>query len=146
MPCKILKIYEPPENTQELSRIPLGCPVPAGWPSPAEDYIQGELNLHEHFVKNTAASYLVEVVGDSMIGAGIHDGDVMVVNRSKTPHSGNVVVAIIDGEPTIKRFIIDKKSGRKLLVPENPNYSTIDVTGREDAMIWGVATSVHHNL
>lgn len=79
-----------------------------------------------------------------MIGAGIHDGDLLVVGRSTNAVPGNVVIAIIEGELTIKRLI--KRKGKIILAPENPDYPEIDITGREDADIWGVVTHVVHNL
>ncbi|GHV56140.1 hypothetical protein FACS189460_0340 [Deltaproteobacteria bacterium] len=79
-----------------------------------------------------------------MLGAGIHNGDLLVVDRSKSPVSGKVVVAAVDGELTVKRLV--KRGERAFLVPENPNFPEIEITGRADAGIWGVATHVLHNL
>lgn len=138
------EIYQATEIIDDPSLIPLLCPVPAGWPSPSEDYIEDQLNLHTLLVKNPAATYFLRAMGESMIGAGIHDGDLLVVDRSKSPQSGKVVIAIIEGELTIKRLV--KRNSRILLVPENPDFPEIDITGREDASIWGVVTSVVHNL
>jgi DNA polymerase V len=86
----------------------------------------------------------MRVMGDSMIGAGIHNGDLLVVDRSRPPASGKVVVAMVDGELTIKRLV--KRGGTLYLCPENPAYPEIDITGREEASIWGVATYVLHQL
>lgn len=124
--------------------IPLLCPVPAGWPSPSEDYIEDTLNLHELVVRNPPATYFLRAMGESMIGAGIHSGDLLVADRSKEAQPGMVVVATVDGEMTIKRFV--KKGGRLILAAENPKYQDIDITGRKDASIWGVVTYVVHKL
>lgn len=146
MPEKNLKtnIIQAAELEKNAPGIPLLCPVPAGWPSPSEDYIENTLNLHELVVRNPAATYFLRAMGESMIGAGIHSGDLLVVDRSKEAQSGKVVVAVIDGELTVKRLL--KKNGRTILAAENPGYRDFDITGREDASIWGVVTYVVHNL
>ena len=123
---------------------PLLCPIPAGWPSPSEDYLEDQLNLHEMVVRNPASTFFLRAIGESMIGAGIHDGDLLVVDRSVSPRSGKVVIAMVEGEMTIKRLV--KQGGRTLLVPENPDYPEFDITGRDDAAVWGVVTHVVHNL
>ena len=138
---EIVKAAELDENAPGR---PLLTPVPAGWPSPAEDYVEDSLNLHRMMVKNPAATYFLRAAGHSMVGAGIHDGDLLVVDRSREVQTGKVVIAVIDGELTIKRFI--KKSGRILLVAANPDYPDFDITGREDVDIWGVVTYAVHNL
>ena len=120
------------------------CPVPAGWPSPAEDYIEDTLDLHKYAVRNGAATFFLRASGDSMIGAGIHDGDILVVDRSLSPTSGKVVIAAVDGELTVKRLL--KKGMRLLLVPENTDYDTIDITAHESTTIWGVVTFALHSL
>ena len=126
------------------SRPLLLCPVAAGWPSPAEDYIEGTLNLHEHLVRNGPATFFVKAGGDSMIGAGIHEGDLLVVDRSLASRPGRVVIACLEGEFTVKR--LEKRGKRLFLVPENPAYEAIDITEREDVAIWGVVTNVIHPL
>ncbi len=137
------KIFQanPGQNPLPESPLLLGL-VPAGWPSPAEDYVEGNLNLHEYVVKNPAATYFARASGESMLGAGIHDGDLLVIDRSVDPAPGKAVVAIIDGELTVKYYKRDK--GRTLLVPANPNYKPMDITNCEDATIWGVVTYVLH--
>ena len=120
------------------------CPVAAGWPSPAEDYTEGTLDLHKYLVKNNPATFFVRAAGDSMLGAGIHDGDLLVVDRSVEPTPGKVVIAALEGELTVKRLV--KRGRHVLLAPENPAFTEIDVTGKEDAHIWGVVTYVIHDL
>lgn len=120
------------------------CPVAAGWPSPAEDYVEDTLNLHKYAVKNEAATYFVRAAGDSMTGAGIHSGDILVVDRSVEARPGKVVLAAVEGEMTVKRLVRHK--GRLLLKPENPEYKALDITDNEDVAIWGVVTYVLHAL
>jgi DNA polymerase V len=119
-------------------------PVAAGFPSPAEDYIQEELDLHKLVVRNQAATFFLRVSGDSMLGAGIHDGDLLVVDRSRNPESGKIVIAAWDGELTVKRLEI--RNRRIFLIPDNPDYPEFEVTDKEDAVIWGVVTFVVHKL
>jgi DNA polymerase V len=119
-------------------------PISAGFPSPAEDYVQDFLDLQRLVVKNPAATFFLRVSGDSMRGAGINDGDLLVVDRSRPVSSGRVVIASLEGELTVKRLI--KRGPRLFLAPENPDYAEIDVTDQEDATVWGVATYVIHKL
>ena len=120
------------------------CLVPAGWPSPAEDYVEERLDLHKLAVRNQASTFFLHASGDSMIGAGIHDGDLLVVDRSVNPVSGSVVIAALDGDLTVKRLAV--RGCRRFLQPENPRYKTIEITDREDVYVWGVVTYVLHKL
>ena len=135
-----------PEDNGDTPRVRplLLCPVSAGWPSPSEDYIEGKLNLHSHVVRNESATFFVKAGGDSMLGAGIHEGDLLVVDRSISPVPGKVVIACVEGEFTVKQLA--RCGGRLLLLPENPDYREIDITGCEDVQIWGVVTYVVHAL
>lgn len=119
-------------------------PVTAGFPSPAEDYIEGKLDLNKHLIKHPAATFFVRVAGDSMIDAGIHPGDILIVDRSLEPANKKVVIAIIDGELTVKRIRINK--GRIYLIPENKKYKPIEIEKEMDFDIWGVVTNVIHPL
>ena len=118
--------------------------VSAGFPSPAEDYTDRKLDLNELLIKNQAATFFVRVDGDSMIGAGIHHDDILVVDRSMEAVSGDIVIAILDGELTVKRLVRDAQSGR--LVAENPDYPSIEITEENGCEIWGVVTSVVHQF
>lgn len=121
-----------------------GEAVPAGFPSPAEDYLEKTLDLNEYLAPRPEATFFVRVSGDSMIGAGIHHDDLLVVDRSQTPHHGNVVIAHVDGEFTVKRL---RKTAKGLeLVPENPEYAPITITPDTDFEIWGVVRHVVHKL
>jgi len=121
----------------------LASPVQAGFPSPAEDYIEGSLDLNRHLIRHPAATFIVRVEGVSMTGAGIFPGDLLVVDRSIEPHDGHVVIAVVDGELTVKR--LRGRVGRWLLVAEHPDYPPISMTnedeGGESSAIWGVVTN-----
>ena len=118
--------------------------VSAGFPSPADDYIDRDLDLNEHLITNPAATFFVRVAGDSMTGAGINNNDILIVDRSVAPVSGKIVIAVINGELTVKRLIKTETSCR--LVAENPDYSDIEITGEMELEVWGVATSAIHEL
>jgi DNA polymerase V len=126
-----------------LNRIPyFPQGIPAGFPSPAADHLQRELNLHEHLIKHPAATFFAHVDGDSMIDANLHDGDLLVIDKAETPRHGNIVVAIVNGEFTVKR--LHKRNGQIKLVPENKAYPTIEVREDMDVEIWGVVLWAIH--
>jgi DNA polymerase V len=116
--------------------------VPAGFPSPADDYVEDTLDLNQQLVRNPAATFFVRVQGNSMTGAGIFDGDTLVVDRAITPRSGNIVVAVVDGELTVKRLF--QRQGKTRLLPENPEFAPIEFTDGQELVIWGVVTNVIH--
>lgn len=118
--------------------------VSAGFPSPAEDYIEQRLDLNELLIRKPAATFFVRVNGDSMIGAGINHNDILIVDRSLDPVSGKIVIAVIDGEFTVKRMIRNSSSCR--LVAENPAYPPIEITEESSCEIWGVVTSSIHQF
>ena len=120
------------------------APVEAGFPSPAEDYLDRRLDLHQHLVRNEAATFFLRAHGESMLGAGIHDGDLLIVDRSMDAAHRKVVIAALDGELTVKRLL--HREGRVLLAPENPRFEPIDITESESVHIWGVVTYVVHKL
>ena len=136
-------VYAPDLSTRYALPIFLGR-LPAGFPSPADDYLEGKLDLNRHLIKHPAATFFVRVTGDSMIGAGIHSGDLLVVDRSLEPADKNVVVAVVDGELTVKRLF--KQNGVLRLLPENLSYQPIEITAQLTIEIWGVVTSVIHAL
>ena len=119
-------------------------PVAAGFPSPAEDHIDSRLDLNRQYIKNPAATFYVRVDGNSMIGAGIHSGDLLIVDRSIEPVPGKVVIAVINGEHTVKR--LRREGDRILLVAENIDYAPIVVSELQELYIWGVVTEVIHSL
>jgi DNA polymerase V len=116
--------------------------VPAGFPSPASDYIDQRLDLHDYLGVHSEATFFLRVQGDSMQGAGIYDGDLLVVDRSKTAKSGNVVIAVIDGEFTVKR--LQKCGGVTWLKAENPAYPPIELRDGQELEVWGVVSHVVH--
>ncbi|MFO7896133.1 MAG: translesion error-prone DNA polymerase V autoproteolytic subunit [Candidatus Cloacimonadales bacterium] len=126
----------------KLVRPLLGSSVSAGFPSPAQDYIEAELDLNEHLVAHPAATYFVRVAGNSMTEAGIFDNDILIVDRSLEPAHRKIVIAILDGELTVKRLLI--KAGKWFLQPENSEFSALEITAESDLIIWGVVVfSIH---
>jgi DNA polymerase V len=126
-------------------RVPLfGHTVQAGFPSPADDYIAEKLDLNQHLMPHQEASFMLRAKGDSMIGANIHDGDLLVVDRSITATNGCVVIAAIDGQFTVKR--LEKKRGKIRLLPANPNFEPIELKDDQELQIFGVVTNVIHSL
>ncbi len=121
-------------------RVPLfSHKVPAGFPSPADDYIEGRLSLDEHLITNKDATFFVRAKGNSMVDAGIFDGDLLVVDKSLTPSSGNIVIAIIDGDLTVKRLVL--RDNKTILKPENPRFKEIELKDGQELQVWGVVTS-----
>ncbi|MCE2716871.1 MAG: LexA family protein [Pseudomonadota bacterium] len=118
--------------------------VSAGFPSPADDHMDMKLDLNQHLVQHPAATFFVRVSGDSMIGAGIYDGDILVVDRSLICRDGGIVIAVVDGELTVKRFFTRGKE--VLLKAENPKYPDIIVSHEMDFRIWGIVTTVIHKV
>lgn len=133
-----------PQQGDVLQRPYFSVSVSAGFPSPADDHMDRNLDLNALLIKHPSATFFVRVSGDSMVGAGIHDGDILVVDKALTAKDGSVVVAIINGEFTVKR--IKKKDGNMYLWPENVNYKPILVTDAMDFEVWGVVRSVVHSL
>lgn len=116
--------------------------VQAGFPSPADDYIERYLDFNSEFVKHPAATFITQAVGESMIEAGIFPGDRLLVDRSLEATDGKIVIAAIHGELTVKR--LSRKGGKVQLLPANPDFQPIDITQEEDVVIWGVVTLVLH--
>ena len=117
--------------------------VPAGFPSPADDYIEKNIDLNEWMIDNEIATYIVRVSGNSM-NDEIHSGDRLIVDRSLEPRNRDVVIAIINGEMTVKRFVIREK--RIFLVAENSHYSEVEITGECELVIWGVVKHCIHSF
>ena len=113
--------------------------VAAGFPSPADDYVEGRLSLDEHLVQNKDSTFFVRAKGNSMVGAGIFDGNLLVVDKSLTPSSGDIVIAVVDSELTVKRLI--KRGEKVILKPENPRFKEIEFKDGQELLVWGVVTS-----
>ncbi|MFM8983508.1 MAG: LexA family protein [Spartobacteria bacterium] len=132
-----------PFEARTRLRIPLvSAKVQAGFPSPADDHMERSLDLNEHLVANPASTFFVRVQGDSMRDAGICDGDILVVDRSLEPKDRQIVVAMLDGDFTVKR--LRKREGKVFLEAENSAYPPIEVSGGQELVIWGAVTFVIH--
>ncbi|MFK0085549.1 LexA family protein [Glutamicibacter sp. NPDC090743] len=118
--------------------------VPAGYPSPAQDYSDSKIDLTEMLIRDQVSTFIVRVSGHSMEQAGISDGDELIVDRSIEPREGNIVLAIIDGEITVKRLSITPQG--VLLKAENPDYPDVSIPELSELRIWGVATTCLHHL
>ena len=116
--------------------------VQAGFPSPADDYEEKPLDLNDLVIKHPSATFFVRVQGDSMLQAGMFDGDILVVDRSLSPANGAIILAVLEGEFTVKRLVI--KGNKTTLVPENPAYPSIKITPESQFQVWGVVTYVIH--
>ena len=139
----VTEIY--PWGARQSLLIPMfAARVPAGFPSPADDYIDRNLDLNEFLVRHPAATFFVRVAGDSMVNAGIHSGDILIVDRAETPADGSIVIAALNGELTVKRLARDQ--GQVFLVPENPAYSPMRVGPDMDFEVWGVVVHVIHSF
>lgn len=141
LPVKVVAIAQA-NQTPSCSIPEVGSTVQAGFPSPADDYIENHLDLNELVIKHPAATFFVRVDGDSMRDAGIHSGDLLVVDRALQPAHGKIVVAVVNGEFTVKRIRVDAKGVS--LMPENANYPAMPVTPESDFQVWGVVTYVIH--
>ena len=112
--------------------------LPSGFPSPSQDYIDSPIDFNELLIENEVATFAVRITGDSMIAAGIYPNDIAVVNRAKTPINGSVIVALLNGQFTVKRYYFTKDGIR--LIAENPKYPDIQITENSDFEVWGVVT------
>jgi DNA polymerase V len=143
MPLAITSIYR--VSTECRREIPLFLQmISAGFPSPAEDYIDKRLDLNEYLIKHPSATFFVRVEGDSMINAGIHHGDILIVDRALEPAHKKIIVAVINGELTVKRM--HKIKDTLYLLPENDNFETITVRDEMDFQVWGVVAHVIHSI
>ncbi len=121
-----------------------GCRVEAGYPSPAEDYLEGRLDLNEHLIRRPAATFFLTVSGESMTGAGIFPNDILVVDRSLEAKHGSIVIAVLDGELTVKRLY--RKGGVLRLMPENSQFRPLDIRDEMEFQIWGVVRHAIHSF
>jgi DNA polymerase V len=135
----------------ELSQLPtlvnlplFGSKIRAGFPSPADDHLEASIDLNQHYVRHPAATFFVRVQDTSMIGAGIHSGDMLVVDRSLEAKSGSIVIAVVNGEMTLKRLLL---SGDEVwLMPENPDFQPLQILDGMELQLWGVVAHVIHSL
>lgn len=136
-----LMVYTPKKGEKVLMPL-FSSTVKAGFPSPADDHIEQKLDLNNHLIKHPAATFFVRVEGGSMEKAGIFHGDILIVDRALLPEDGKIIVAILNGEFTVKR--IQVKDKKLFLISENPDYSPIEVTEEMDFQVWGVVTYTIH--
>lgn len=129
-----------PSGKEKLLVPFVSATVKAGFPSPADDFIETKISLDRELIKNKYATFYARVEGSSMIGANIHDGDLLVIDRSLEPQNNKVAVCFIDGEFTVKRLRIEKD--HVLLMPENEEFEPIKVTQENDFIIWGIVTYI----
>ena len=148
-----LKIYRAQLNSSIELLLPQDSPkgvnipiftssVQAGFPSPADDYLEDKLDLNKYLIQHKEATFFVRAQGDSMLGAGIHSGDMLVVDKSLIAISGKIVIAVVDGDFTVKR--LHKYGGKITLKEENDAFDDIKITSDTELIIWGVVTSVIH--
>ena len=114
--------------------------ISAGFPSPADDFKETRISLDRELVKNKEATFYARVSGDSMVGAGLDDGDLLVIDRSLNPENGKIAVCLVDGEFTVKR--IKKEKNKLYLMPENNKYKPIELKEENELIIWGVVEYV----
>ena len=126
----------------ELSLPLFAARVQAGFPSPADDHLERSIDLNEELIQHPAATFFVRVKGESMHDAGIQSGDILVVDRSLSPTDRKIVVAMIDGEFTVKRF--RNQEGRIFLEAANDQFRKIEVSGDQELVVWGVVSFVIH--
>lgn len=142
-PKNTLEFYTP-EDSNPLEIVLTQTGISAGFPSPADDFKEFKISLDKTLVKNKEATFYAKVSGQSMIGAGIDDGDLLVVDKSLEPQHNSIAVCFIDGEFTVKRL---KMSGEDVyLQPENPAYDPIKITENNDFLVWGIVTHVIKKL
>jgi DNA polymerase V len=138
-----LVIFQPVIDPPSLFR-PFFEAVPAGFPSPAADYVERQLDLNEHFVARPAATFFVRVIGESMTGIGIYPNDILIVDRSLEAQHGNIVIAIVEGELTVKKLY--HKNNVIMLEAENSNFNPIIIKNNMVLEIWGVVSGVTRKL
>ena len=118
--------------------------ISAGFPSPADDFKESKISIDQEVVKNESATFYARVVGQSMQGAGLDDGDLIVIDRSQEPENGKIAVCYVDGEFTVKRLKVENEC--MYLMPENKKYKALKVTEENQLIIWGVVTFVIKKL
>ena len=138
---KNLDLFSIIKNTQINTPVFLDK-VSAGFPSPATDYMENKLDLNEYLIKHPAATFIVKASGSSMVNADIYSGDLLIVDRSVTPKSNNIVIASIFGDLTVKK--LKKKEKSFFLVSANEEYPNIEVKEEMECFIWGVVTYIIH--
>ena len=129
-----------PEKGDKLGQWLVEQGISAGFPSPADDFKEIRISLDKELVKNRSATFYARVSGESMVGAGLDDGDLLVIDRSLDPENGKIAVCFVDGEFTVKR--IKKEKDKLYLMPENKKYKRIEIKEENELIIWGVVEYV----
>ena len=129
-----------PDTSNEADVWLAGEGISAGFPSPADDFKEVRISLDSAVVKNKAATFYARVAGQSMVGAGLDDGDLLVIDRSLEPQDGKIAVCFIDGEFTVKRLKVAEDC--VWLIPENEQYKPLQVNEDNELIIWGIVTHV----
>ena len=135
----VVRVLPLPCLSLELPYFPA---VSAGFPSPADDYQEERLSLDQHLIRHPSATFFVRVVGRSMVGAGIYPDDILVVDRSLEAKPNDVIVAVLEREFTVERFVC--RDGHYFLQAANPDYPDIPLPPETDFQVWGVVTAVIH--
>ena len=133
-----------PNSDNNLDAILINAGISAGFPSPAGDFKQERISLDKELIKNKEATFFARVSGESMINAGLEDGDLIVIERSIEPANNKIAVCFVEGEFTVKRLIV--KKDRIWLKPENSSYKPIEVKDEDRLIIWGIVTNVIKKL
>ncbi|HDP55228.1 MAG TPA: translesion error-prone DNA polymerase V autoproteolytic subunit [Bacteroidetes bacterium] len=133
-----------PDISEEIKLPLVETFINAGFPSPADDYLEAKLDLNQLLIQNPSSTFFARVRGNSMVDAGIHDGDILIIDKSLEPKQTSVLVCFIDGEFTVKK--VQKKNGDFYLMPQNKEFSPIKVDKGSDFRLWGVVTHCIHNL
>ena len=131
-------------GSKQFKQLDVPTANATGFGAAADDYMERGIDLNEQLIRNKPATYFMRVTGNSMINAGIHDGDVVIVDRSIKPVSGKIVIAILDGDMLIRR--LEKTMNKLRLVPETPKLAAIEIAEYSDMTIWGVVTYVIHPM
>ncbi|WP_299676891.1 LexA family transcriptional regulator [uncultured Tenacibaculum sp.] len=129
-----------PKSTESKGAIFFDTGISAGFPSPADDFKESRISLDEELIRNKEATFFARVSGQSMIGAGLDDNDLLVIDRSIPPTNNKIAVCFLDGEFTVKRLRVD--GNEVWLQPENPDYPIIKITEENNFVIWGIVTNV----
>jgi len=146
LPAGLEPVLDPgPGPDREAGWPLLATPVPAGFPAPADDFIERRLSLDAHLIRQPASTFLMRVAGDCLAGAGVRDGDLLVVDRAAPPSTGSLVVAVVDGAFALRRVGRDA-GGRRVLQSAHPDALDRALDAGSDATIWGVARWVIHRL
>ncbi len=137
-------IFLKPEEGSSMGQLLIEQGISAGFPSPADDFKEIRISLDKELVSNEEATFYARVSGNSMEGAGLSDGDLIVIDKSVNPENKKIAVCFLDGEFTVKRII--KKDNKLYLKPENKNYKEIEITNDNELFIWGIVTFVIKKL